>query len=1537
MDVVYNGKKHKLDIHLEENVNMMTKKICVSLGLSSLEGLYVWCLKSVNEDDIVQFIINLFKNQKTILFQDFSEAIKNFFDLSVPFTNNIIDTIAAYELLKKKKPTTCTIPVSFSYINNNYFAYVDYNGEKEKQYDNSLIPVPINVCLEGFDIKDNTLYVSYFNKKTFYTPFYEKEENLKSIKEFVHSVYDIEKDILKHKNKRSIITTSYTQHYAITSGKFTLNDDQDLSVVFNTLACDNKLVFMKYKTVTQTFYKFYKEHIKDMTDETLETWTMKSDNNKTYMVFKILLKENRYASIILYNNLCYDIKFSFDAKTKESDVQKHFPDVNTILKQVADIFKTSQIQMIDNKTKIKDIYTRNILHVENHMIDINKVETVLKNRFGLYFHISNSNSNIINLKYKMVDNFSKRENIGDIVSKFNKDTSEEEILQAISESLHISLDEAKDELERYNDLGPEKVYKKWYNNGVTIDLNKRSIQNELVYNIRGHSSWYINNRINALISYALDMSFDKRNVSHDIDDSEIHSNSVNNSNADYSHELEDSIDSDYEVNFNVIKEKVKILKENTPSREKPEPLRTSTGLLAKLQERDRKLFLWETKEGDKTYARHGCTASANRHPIVVNKKEYDRIQQTDHDAINNFVRTGSDKEHAEKNIYICPKIWCPISRLAYSEKTFEHMNKQCPGDGEKPIKFEGKYWGPDALSVGHYANFTDHKIHPQGFCLPCCFKRNSEEKKGCITNLDEADELKESVNPDDKKYIKKANYIPVDEDRYGMVQENISKVFSVNQTCGLHSDGSGTISKTTDCYVRKGVSHANQQLFLNSVATVFQMTYDEVIHKICGITLDQFLLLENGKIFRIFTDSTKHISNYKDDFEKFLVSQEKYRKKYGLDRLLPLIRNNTFNTEIIREFMIYVSYNRFISFVKDKTANKDHRALLDCISSVFKCNIIILDNNKNKTYVLCPSRILDPQKGFAYLVKTGVYYEPIVHITYTSRIKEQFVFTYKDNVSLANFVTKNCNIGTNDISDIKYLLLTNGYKIKYYVIDYSYRIRGVLLNNLLYVPFKAKLEFGLDMHKLIYYNEVPKFKCREWKDVYKLLSTKDSFYKVSKKTDKYLVLKDEVTIVPLDLNSEDYTYRIFNDDLNITIMHEDEDERKKYVSISKSLETEFEVYLKAIIRTISTIPELNKELNFLVDSSNPFPRSYKRKRMYSILKNIASHVELKSSDSRESHEVLLKLASTNPCEDDATNICLKGLKIDDHIHRLTDAMLLKNFVSRTVPFKANPDEVMFTQSDITNQKHIKYVEALRNPYKILDERIDKYIEEYFVSKNSLYTDFTKKYGNAQRVDMISNFKKVLPGFYVVEKPDAAPSPKPYNPGFLYDLFVDVNLTINPDSPNLDVDMLKSIIQTYVRYESQENLEIIKNSPGFSNLYLQIFGGQRMRRNPTVEETLQVISHSDYYPSFYELSVLSDIVKINIVVLQRKKKNETSLMSVLNKKYLNYIILKASYQETLKRYKFDLIYKDQTAIFNASKLPDDFLEMVKTSQKIIYAV
>jgi hypothetical protein len=78
-------------------------------------------------------------------------------------------------------------------------------------------------------------------------------------------------------------------------------------------------------------------------------------------------------------------------------------------------------------------------------------------------------------------------------------------------------------------------------------------------------------------------------------------------------------------------------------------------------------------------------------------------------------------ELAEKNIYICPKIWCPKSMVSMTDEQFNENNKKCPFEGEEPIHLKNSYWKDDSK---RYIGVLDPYTHPKDFCLPCCFKHN---------------------------------------------------------------------------------------------------------------------------------------------------------------------------------------------------------------------------------------------------------------------------------------------------------------------------------------------------------------------------------------------------------------------------------------------------------------------------------------------------------------------------------------------------------------------------------------------------------------------------------------------------------------------------------------------------------------------------------------------------------------------------------------------------------------------------------------------
>ena len=58
-----------------------------------------------------------------------------------------------------------------------------------------------------------------------------------------------------------------------------------------------------------------------------------------------------------------------------------------------------------------------------------------------------------------------------------------------------------------------------------------------------------------------------------------------------------------------------------------------------------------------------------RQPIVLTKEEKDNIDENYPGAYDDFLQYGTTKKHKDSFYYICPKIWCPKSKIALNYET----------------------------------------------------------------------------------------------------------------------------------------------------------------------------------------------------------------------------------------------------------------------------------------------------------------------------------------------------------------------------------------------------------------------------------------------------------------------------------------------------------------------------------------------------------------------------------------------------------------------------------------------------------------------------------------------------------------------------------------------------------------------------------------------------------------------------------------------------------------------------------------------------
>jgi len=195
-------------------------------------------------------------------------------------------------------------------------------------------------------------------------------------------------------------------------------------------------------------------------------------------------------------------------------------------------------------------------------------------------------------------------------------------------------------------------------------------------------------------------------------------------------------------------------------------LNNPTPFFTKMLAADPVLFLTQDQGKFRRYSRL-CSSSAKKHPVVLNKDEYEafradelQVAQGKYDDIhgagsfqrlskkeasdyledNSFVKEndvlkyGSDP--SKENYYMCPRYWClktnkPINpnELIKDPITGELSHPTCggvisPGDKKVP---KGKYIyefnasKPGTAFTKHYPGFLGHGKHPKGLCVPCCF------------------------------------------------------------------------------------------------------------------------------------------------------------------------------------------------------------------------------------------------------------------------------------------------------------------------------------------------------------------------------------------------------------------------------------------------------------------------------------------------------------------------------------------------------------------------------------------------------------------------------------------------------------------------------------------------------------------------------------------------------------------------------------------------------------------------------------------------
>jgi len=434
-----------------------------------------------------------------------------------------------------------------------------------------------------------------------------------------------------------------------------------------------------------------------------------------------------------------------------------------------------------------------------------------------------------------------------------------------------------------------------------------------------------------------------------------------------------------------------------------------------LQQADAELF---------KYPRYARDCGAPRQPIAITHDEKAKIDPKAYDSI--IENYGSDKAHLHN--YICPRIWCPKSRIALTQEKLTELDGKCPGPYyEEPVKlYELAYWKNDP-NQEHHVGFIRSKDNPNQ-CLPCCFKEYKEKAiRECLPTAPPKKTSEPSIKPEPKK--KKApvpqqdTYLfstpaPIDANRWGVIPQSLHEAFVPNVTYELCTKALSMIP----CFVRRGIDHQKDSL-LNAIGIA--LGYKEHPKRELIQILKQkmhpglFMTLQEGQILRSFMEDLVPIEDrrfpQRRSFAKWLRSYPDYVRHFQLMDIVHLLESSEdihsavkpLIWRVYREVAIYDAYRRFWSYL-ESNERKSPQLVFDILRQLKIVLMAWEQDGQGQVQLQCPfmsdPHLLDalheqPDIQVVMLLKDGDYYEPLEwktrsgegHLKLTRKISAPFV------------------------------------------------------------------------------------------------------------------------------------------------------------------------------------------------------------------------------------------------------------------------------------------------------------------------------------------------------------------------------------------------------------------------------------------------------------------------------------------------------------------------------------------------------------------
>jgi hypothetical protein len=433
---------------------------------------------------------------------------------------------------------------------------------------------------------------------------------------------------------------------------------------------------------------------------------------------------------------------------------------------------------------------------------------------------------------------------------------------------------------------------------------------------------------------------------------------------------------------------------------------------------DKEPTLYLTSDQGK-YERYSRLCQSKNQPVIITNEEKANIDKDYNGSYTHALQYGTDPK--KKYWYICPKYWCLKTNTSITE---EEVKKGKCG------KIIPK--GKDTVPPGHYVyefsgntpapGFLTKKgdLHPDGYCLPCCFKewdkrQQRDIRKECIEGVP----VKESNTGMKNITILKMEKVPIDPNRMGFLPFSVQRFLQINNSDAVDPQNPSLLKSDGETLLRYGVEQDNQRSFIGCIACLYSIKKSIVspisIVEMCkvirsAVSLDLFVKVHNGSLPSVFKGKSRINENEIEYSEEI--------RETALFKSINL--SNDSQKDFLNETII--SYNIFLDFLVAKDSLIDYTYLWDIIClpnpKLFEVglNLAILDVTQNDSTdnieLICPSsaysRIYyDSKKETFILLKNGEFFEPIFLCNMKKKTPTFFEYTVNDSLKTVLQIIRN--------------------------------------------------------------------------------------------------------------------------------------------------------------------------------------------------------------------------------------------------------------------------------------------------------------------------------------------------------------------------------------------------------------------------------------------------------------------------------------------------------------------------------------------------